>query len=68
MESTHFGSGICSRSRRSLGPILIETVPATTIRSAWRGLERNTSEPQRDRSYCGAEADAINSMAELPRP
>lgn len=41
MLMTHFGSGFCSHSRR--GPILIDTVPETIIRSAWRGLERNTS-------------------------
>src|SRR5574340_1702068 len=61
MLRTHFGSGICSQRRRKRGPILIETVPATIIKSAWRGLERKTSEPKRERSYCGADADAIIS-------
>ena len=34
MENTHFGSGICSHKRRRRGPILIDIVPATIIRSA----------------------------------
>ena len=68
MLITHFGSGICSHNSRRRGPILIDTVPATIIRSAWRGLERNTSEPKRARSYCGADAAAINLMAQQARP
>src|SRR5579871_3563521 len=61
MLMTHFGSGICSHRWRRRGAILTETVPATIIRSAWRGLARKTSEPKRDMSYCGAEAAAIIS-------
>src|SRR2546430_17241932 len=68
MLSTHFGSGICSHKRRRRGPILTETVPATIIKSACRGLERKTSEPNLDMSYCAAEAAAIISMAQQASP
>src|SRR5947209_268888 len=68
MLSTHFGSGICSHKSRRRGPILTDTVPATIIKSAWRGLERKTSEPNLDRSYCAAEAAAIISMAQQASP
>src|ERR1051326_3200796 len=61
MLMTHLGSGICSQRWRRRGAILTETVPATIMRSAWRGLARKTSEPKRERSYCGAEAAAIIS-------
>src|SRR5436305_12677320 len=61
MLMTHLGSGICSQRWRRRGAILTETVPATIMRSAWRGLARKTSEPKRERSYCGTEAAAIIS-------
>src|SRR5947209_11728716 len=68
MLRTHLGSGICSQRRRRRGPILTDTVPATIIKSAWRGLERKTSEPKRERSYCGAEAEAIISITQQANP
>src|SRR5437016_12178461 len=43
----HLGSGICSQMRLSTGDILRVTVPATIMRSDWRGLGRNTSAPNR---------------------
>src|SRR2546421_11354789 len=61
MLMTHLGSGICSQRWRRRGAILTETVPATIMRSAWRGLARKTCEPKGERSYCGAEAAAIIS-------
>jgi hypothetical protein len=61
MLMTHFGSGICSHRWHRRGAIFTDTVPATIMRSAWRGLARKTSEPKRERSYCGAEAAAIIS-------
>src|SRR5947209_4245053 len=61
MLMTHLGSGICSQRWRRRGAILTETVPATIIRSAWRGLARKTSEPKRAISYWGADAAAIIS-------
>src|SRR5260370_35945558 len=33
------------------GPILIKTAPAMTMRSAWRGVPRITSAPNREMSY-----------------
>src|SRR5260370_22982913 len=45
MEMHHLGSGICSHTRFSTGAIFSVTVPATIIRSAWRGDGRNTSAP-----------------------
>src|SRR5438128_1446219 len=47
IEMTHFGSGIWSYRRRSTGAIFLVTVPATIIRSDWRGDARNTSAPNR---------------------
>ena len=44
---THLGSSIWSYTWRSAGAILCDTRPDTIIRSAWRGEERNTSEPKR---------------------
>src|SRR5258706_14877823 len=43
------------------------TRPATIMRSAWRGLPRNTSAPKRDTSKRGP-AIAIISMAQQARP
>src|SRR5439155_11080260 len=67
IEITHLGSGIWSYSRRSTGAIFLVTVPATIIRSDWRGEARNTSAPKRAMSYRDAEA-AIISMAQQARP
>lgn len=47
---TYFGSAIWSYSRLSTGAILCTIVPATTITSAWRGLARVTSNPNRAKS------------------
>src|SRR5438094_1495828 len=47
IEMHHLGSGICSQMRLSTGDILSVTVPATIMRSDWRGLGRNTSAPNR---------------------
>ena len=67
MAMTHFGSGICSYSRRSRGAILWVTVPATIMTSACRGLERKTSIPNRAVSWCDIDA-AIISMAQHASP
>src|SRR3954453_24050352 len=64
---THFGSGIWSERRRSTGAIFLVTVPATIIRSDWRGDARNTSAPKRAMSKRDAEA-AIISMEQHARP
>src|SRR5882672_4400645 len=64
---THFGSGIWSYSRRSTGAIFLVTVPATIIRSDWRGEARNTSAPKRAMSNREADA-AIISIAQHARP
>src|SRR6266567_2299812 len=51
MEITQRGSIICSYRRLITGAILIKTVPAMTMRSAWRGVPRITSAPNREMSY-----------------
>ena len=53
--------------RRSTGAILLDTRPATIIRSAWRGEARNTSMPKRAMSWRGPPV-AIISMAQQARP
>src|SRR5262245_8786039 len=53
--------------RRSTGAILIETRPATIITSAWRGLARKTSAPNRAISLRGS-VMAIISMAQQASP
>jgi hypothetical protein len=53
--------------RFTTGAIFNVTVPATIIRSLWRGLGRNTSEPKRAMSKRAVE-DAIISMAQQARP
>src|SRR5919202_1130590 len=53
--------------RRSTGAILRETRPETIITSAWRGLARKTSEPNRARSFL-EEVAFIISMAQQARP
>jgi len=61
------GSGIWSQIRLTTGAILRVTVPATIIRSLWRGLGRKTSEPNRAMSNREA-LEAIISMAQQARP
>src|SRR6266542_1235956 len=53
--------------RRTGGAIFQVTVPATIIRSAWRGDGRNSSAPKRAMSYRGM-AVAIISIAQQARP
>src|SRR6266536_3196036 len=67
IEMTHFGSAICIYTRRTGGAIFQVTVPATIIRSAWRGDGRNSSAPKRAMSYRGM-AVAIISIAQQARP
>src|ERR1700729_3151642 len=67
IEIAHFGSGICSQTRFSTGDIFSVTVPATIIRSAWRGEGRKTSAPKRAMSK-RAVVEAIISMAQQARP
>src|SRR5438876_6942564 len=67
MEITHLGSGIWSYSRRRTGAIFLVTVPATIMRSDWRGEARKTSAPKRAMSYREADA-AIISIAQHARP
>src|SRR5437764_8270195 len=51
IDTTHRGSIICSYSLRITGAILMNTVPAITIRSASLGVPRITSDPNREISY-----------------
>src|SRR5579885_1272850 len=67
IEIHHFGSGICSHTRFSTGPIFSVTVPATIIRSDCRGEGRNTSAPNRAISN-RAVVEAIISIAQHARP
>ena len=53
--------------RRRTGAIFQVTVPATIMRSAWRGDALKTSEPKRAMSYREV-ALAIISMAQQARP
>ena len=64
---THFGSGIWSQRRRTIGAIFSVTVPETIIRSACRGVARKTSAPKRAMSWRGS-STAIISMAQQARP
>src|SRR5262245_58079794 len=50
-----------------IGAIFSTTVPATIIRSDWRGVPRKTSAPNRERSW-RASMTAIISMAQQARP
>ena len=61
IEMTHRGSIICSYRRRIAGAILMNTVPAMTIRSASRGVPRITSEPKRAMSYLLVRLVAIST-------
>ena len=47
MAMAHFGSGICSHTRRMAGAIFQVTVPGTMSRSACRGEARKISAPKR---------------------
>ena len=67
MAITYFGSGICSYNRRMRLAILYVTVPATTIKSACRGLGRNAPAPNRSKSNRPAPADII-SIAQQAMP
>src|ERR1700739_4355986 len=67
MEITHLGSGIWSYTRRTIGAIFSVTVPATIIRSDWRGLGRNMPAPKRSISKREAPV-AIISIAQQAKP
>src|SRR6202041_1609693 len=67
IEMHHFGSGIWSQTRFSTGDIFRVTVPATIIRSAWRGDGRNTSAPNRAISNREV-VEAIISIAQQAKP
>src|SRR5580658_8548367 len=67
IEIHHFGSGIWSHTRLSTGAIFSVTVPATIIRSAWRGEGRKTSAPNRAISKRDV-VEAIISIAQQARP
>src|SRR6516225_5365590 len=67
MAMTNFGSGIWLYRRRTRLAILKLTVPATIIRSAWRGVARNAPAPKRSMSYREAPV-AIISMAQQASP
>src|ERR1700694_3477524 len=67
IEMHHFGSGLCSHTRFSTGPIFSVTVPATIMRSAWRGDGRKTSAPNRAISNREV-VDEIISIAQHASP
>ncbi len=67
IEIHHLGSGIWSHTRLRTGAIFKVTVPATIIRSDWRGDGRNTSAPNRAMSKRDV-VDAIISIAQHARP
>src|SRR5207249_11174713 len=64
---TNFGSGIWLYRRRTRLAILKLTVPATIIRSAWRGVARKAPAPKRSMSKREAPV-AISAMAQQARP
>merc|ERR1719266_202166 len=66
METTHFGSGICSYTLLKAGAILLVKVPATIMTSACLGDALKTT-PYRSMSYLGA-AMCIISTAQHARP
>ena len=66
MDKIHRGSGICSYKRRKVGAILFVKVPATIIRSEWRGEARKMI-PNRSMSYLLIAA-CIISTAQQARP
>src|SRR5262245_29600074 len=63
----HFGSGIWSQTRLMIGAIFRVGVPATIIRSDWRGLGRKTPAPNRSMSKREAPV-AIISIAQHASP
>src|SRR5271169_480672 len=67
MAITNFGSGIWLYKRRTRLAILKLTVPATIMRSAWRGVARKAPAPKRSMSKRDAPV-AIISMAQQARP
>src|SRR3954468_11330133 len=67
MAMTNLGSGIWLYNRRTRLAILKLTVPATIIRSAWRGVARQAPAPKRSMSKREAPV-AIISMAQQARP
>src|SRR5665811_1045656 len=60
METTHLGSGIWSYRVRTMGAIFFVTVPATIMRSAWRGEARNSMPQRSGRSQRDIEALIIS--------
>src|SRR5262249_12532753 len=60
---TRLGSPICSNTRFRIGAWRTVTVPITIRRSAWRGVNRGSSAPNRSMSYGDMESD-MNSMAQ----
>src|SRR6185295_16748688 len=67
MEITHLGSGIWSYTRRTIGAIFRVTVPATMMRSDWRGLGLKIPAPNRSMSKREAPV-AIISIAQHAKP
>src|SRR5215210_8346429 len=63
----HFGSGIWSHTRLMTGAILSVGVPATIIKSDWRGLGRKTPAPNLSISKRDAPV-AIISIAQQASP
>ena len=66
MDNIHLGSVICSYKRLKQGAILFVNVPATIIRSAWRG-EALKIIPKRSISYL-LTAACIISTAQQANP
>jgi hypothetical protein len=67
MEMQYFGFGICSHNCLITGAILVETRPATIIKSACLGDGLIISIPNRARSYLDAKVDII-SIAQHANP
>src|SRR5919198_3233877 len=66
-EITYFGSGIWSYTRFRAGAILSVSVPATTMRSAWRGPWAMGMTPSRMKSCLDVDV-AMSSMAQQASP
>jgi hypothetical protein len=67
MAITHLGSAICSYTNFTAGAIFQVSVPATIIKSAWRGVQRKMSMPKRAISKREA-AVPIISKAQQAKP
>ena len=67
MATTYLGSGIWLYNLTIWGIIFLVTVPATIIKSAWRGLGRIISIPKRAKSK-RLVAVQIISIAQHARP